>query len=171
MTTATATDATTTMEILLDQGAYRHLRFQRGPELWEVHTFPGGLLIRGFGDYVLINGADDILESMSFTQADPAYWSEKVTAGTVRVWDETAVREHLAAEADRVEESQEVRELLEMAEFHSEALAREALAGADIYELFFPEENLDDFYVLDPMFVRALDRAHEGLALYADRQS
>lgn len=163
----TTTDIPTTMEVLLDQGASRHLRFERGPDLWEVHTFPGGLLIRGFGDYVLVNGADDVLESMSFTQGDPVYWSGKVTAGTVRVWDETAFREHLVAEAERLEEGEEVRELLEMADFHSEALAREALAGADIDELYFPEEDLDDFYVLDPLFTRALARTHEGLVLYA----
>jgi len=167
----TATDATTTMEVLLDQGAHRHLRFQCGHELWEVHTFPGGLLIRGFGDYVLINGANDVLASMSFTQGDPVYWSGKVTAGTVRVWDESRFREHLVAEADRLQEGEEVRELLEMADFHSEALAREAIAGADIEELYFPEEDLDDFYVLDPYFLRALTQARQGLALYADRQS
>jgi len=167
--TATATPtADLTMEIVLDTADHRHLRFRRGPIDWELLTFPGGLVIRGRKDYVLVNGADDVIGSMAFTAGDPVYWAEKLTSGSPRVWDEDAFRTYLSEEAEALEDEERVRELLAEEDFGSEALAREVLAGAGVPGLYLPDDT-GDFYALDEHFLRALERAREGLAFYADQ--
>ncbi|MET9713334.1 hypothetical protein [Nocardiopsis alba] len=169
---STATAPALTMEIVLDAGPHKHLRFQRGMQAWEILTFPGGLLVRSFGDYVLVNGADNIIDSMAYTEGDPVYWASKLTSGDPRVWDEEAFRAWLAREAAECGVQEEVEsEILSGRDLHSEALAREAVAAADLTEIDFPEYELDDFFVPSPHFLRALERAREGLACYAAQQS
>lgn len=78
------------MEIKLDNGIYRHIRFQK-PEsshrFFDLITYPGGLTYRGdMGCYVF----ERLPDMFNFFRSDkeglyinPCYWSEKVTAKSI----------------------------------------------------------------------------------------
>lgn len=153
-----------TMETRHDAGPYKHLAFRRGPVGWELHTFPGGVLVRGSGNYVFSNGSDDIAHSFSFTGADPAYWAANVT-GSTRVWDEKTFRSWLAEEGQAEGLTEEVEEFLDEADLYTEAYAREALAGSAL-DIDFPDG--DDFYVWDPHYLQALRLTRQGLDHYRE---
>lgn len=169
MTTTTAATPALTMEILLDQGHYRHLAFRRGPAGWDLHTFPGGVVVRGIGFHVFANGAADIVDSFAFTASDPVYWAEKAV-GPVRVWDEKAFRTWLAEEAQTLDLTEEVERFFDLNDLYTEAFAREALAWSGL-NIDFPDADVDDFYAFDPHFLQALRLVGEGLAHYRHTQN
>ncbi|PWV44572.1 hypothetical protein [Nocardiopsis sp. L17-MgMaSL7] len=170
MSTATATLPAPTMEIVLDQGAHKHLRFRRMATDWEVHLFPGGFLVRRFAgcDFVFVTGAEDIIASMAFTEGDPVYWADKLTAGTARSWDYGAFTEWLLDEAHHELDLdyEEIDELLRGADLSTERRAREVVAD-DFQGLAFPDSTIDLYYSLDSRFLLSLHAARQGLALYA----
>ncbi|MGW8527039.1 hypothetical protein [Nocardiopsis sp. NPDC055824] len=170
--TTTTADATTTMDVLLDQGDHKHLSFRRLATEWEVLTFPGGFHVRRFAgrDFVFVNGAADMLQSLSFTALDPAYWSDKLTAGTAKSWCESDFSEWLVEEARDVLglEYDEIDHLLKGADLSTETRARDVLEE-DFKGMRFPDPG--DFYGWDDRYLKSLSAAHHGLALYADRQS
>lgn len=167
MTTVTA--PALTMEILHESGQYRHLAFRRGPAGWDLHTFPGGVMVRGIGNYLFTNGADDIVHAFAFTGADPAYWADK-SAGSTRVWSERAFRSWIAEEGQAEALEEEVEEFLDGNDLYTEAFAREALAGARGLDIDFPDSDVDDFYVWDPVYLQALRLTRQGLAHYAQQR-
>ncbi|MES0838360.1 hypothetical protein [Nocardiopsis tropica] len=172
MTATTTADATTTMDVLLDQGDYKHLSFRRRSTEWEVLTFPGGFHVRRFAgrDFVFVNGAADMPASLAFTGPDPGYWADKLTAGTPKSWCESDFSEWLVEEARDVLglEYAEIDDLLKGADLSTEARSREVVQE-DFKGVDFPAPTT--FYTWDDRFLMSLSAAHRGLALYADRQS
>ena len=171
-TTATILPAPT-MEVVLDQGAHKHLRFRRMSTGWEVLTFPGGFLVRRFAgcDFVVVNGADDIVSSMAFTEGDPVYWADKLTAGDARSWNYVSFTEWLLEEAHHELDLDyaEIDELLRTADLSTERRSREVLAD-DFKGLAFPDATIEQFYSWDDRFLSSLRAARQGLALYANQQ-
>lgn len=170
--TATSTDATTTMDVLLDQGDHKHLSFRRLSTEWEVLTFPGGFLVRSFErcDFVFANGTEDVLAALSLTGPDPVYWADKLTAGAAKSWSESAFVEWLVEEAHDVLELgyAAIDDLLRGVDLSTEARARDVVEE-DFAGVRFPDPHR--FYTWDDRFLMSLGAAHQGLALYADRQS
>lgn len=169
----TITDAAieTTMEIVLDQGAHKHLKFLRRTTDWEVLLFPGGFLVRRFAcDFVFVNGTDDVIASMAFTEGDPVYWAETLTAGDARSWDYDAFTEWLLDEAHHELDLDydAIDDLLRGADLSTERRSREVLAE-DFEGLAFPDDIIDQFYSWDSRFLLSLHAARQGLALYAAR--
>jgi hypothetical protein len=77
-----------TMEVALDQGLYRHLRFRNpgtGLFWYEIITTPGQLTVRGdMGTYVFsrVNDMFGFFQSNG-GRINPGYWAEKVEAQDV----------------------------------------------------------------------------------------
>lgn len=72
------------MEVALDQGLYRHLRFRKpgtGFNWFEIITTPGQLTIRGdMGTYVFAREEDMFAFFELSRSINPTYWAEKVQA-------------------------------------------------------------------------------------------
>lgn len=166
---STTTASTLAMETLHDAGPYKHLRFRRGPAGWDLHTFPGGVMVQGSGNYTFTNGSDDIVDAVAFTGADPAYWADK-SAGSTRVWSERAFRSWLVEEGGAEALEEEVEEFLDGSDLYTEAFAREALAGTKHLDIDFPDTDVGDFYVWDPAYLQALRLVSQGLAHYAQQR-
>jgi hypothetical protein len=107
------------MEAKLDQGLYRHLRFQQ-PGSWvygfDLVTWPGHLCFRGDVGSYLFSRVEDMLDFFRIRESeDPpfGYWAEKCLAqdsnSAIREWSadrfELNVREYLRSS----EASKEVR--------------------------------------------------------------
>ncbi len=109
------------MEIVRDDGLYRHLRFRRwedvldretrqptrrqeatGTYWFDVVTWPGHLAITGDCGSLLFARMEDMFEFFRRQRINPGYWAEKVRASSspVKVYREEAfrdrVREHVA---------------------------------------------------------------------------
>lgn len=95
------------MEILHEQGLYRHLRFQQQPKRWnmwfDLITWPGCLTIKGDMGCWTFSRVDDML---TFFRSDKLeinadYWAEKSQHGThggrdgAKVWDQDTFETHL----------------------------------------------------------------------------
>jgi hypothetical protein len=92
------------MEIALDQGLYRHLRFGTGFNWFEIITTPGQLTFRGdMGTYVFARTEDmfTFFEN-SRGRINPSYWAEKVQAqdihSPVREYSKDLFVEHVLEE-------------------------------------------------------------------------
>ncbi len=94
------------MEVLHEDGLYRHLRFARpGTRIWsfDLVTWPGYLSITGdIGDGYSFCRVPDMLTFFDHGQADgwinASYWAEKVTRGgarSVQGYSEDAFRRHV----------------------------------------------------------------------------
>jgi hypothetical protein len=92
------------MEVALDQGLYRHLRFGTGFNWFEIITTPGQLTFRGdMGTYVFARTEDmfTFFEN-SGGRINPSYWAEKVQAqdihSPVREYSKNLFVEHVLEE-------------------------------------------------------------------------
>ncbi|GAA4033016.1 hypothetical protein GCM10023063_15500 [Arthrobacter methylotrophus] len=92
------------MEVALDQGFYRHLRFGTGFNWFEIITTPGQLTFRGdMGTYVFAR-TDDMFTFFenSSGRINPSYWAEKVQAqdihSPVREYSKDLFVEHVLEE-------------------------------------------------------------------------
>lgn len=91
------------MKILMDNGIYRHLRFQNpqsGNYWFEVVTWPGALAIRGEMDDFMFQRLTDMFEffrrdGICCDSINPHYWAEKVIAGRTMDFDRDLVIEGL----------------------------------------------------------------------------
>ena len=84
-----------TLEIVHDQGLYRHLRFRhQGPNYsayywFDLITVPGSLIFRGDGESYVFARMDDMFEffrsSAYLGKPNLQYWAEKVTSDDTRL--------------------------------------------------------------------------------------
>lgn len=111
-----------TMEVLLDNGLYRHLRFRMpdgGFRWFDIVTWPGRLVITGDCETFVFTRLEDMFQF--FRQngdndgINPGYWQEKIVDGRDRCknfdWDD--FRAAALAQFDRVtidKENQELRD-------------------------------------------------------------
>lgn len=77
------------MEVLMDNGLYRHLRFRmaNGSFGWfDIVTWPGNLVITGDTETYTFNRIDDMFEFFSKDNKNikPKYWQEKIVDGNSR---------------------------------------------------------------------------------------
>ena len=99
------------MEVLIDNGLYRHLKFtNNGSSIYrfDIHTWPGFLCVCGdMGTYVF-QRLDDMFEFFRSTDAtlriNPHYWAEKCQAHG----HEAVERYDLDAFTERINEWMEV---------------------------------------------------------------
>ncbi|MFJ6348604.1 hypothetical protein ACIQKB_03905 [Streptomyces sp. NPDC092046] len=102
------------MEVKLDQGIYRHLRFTSDESSlywWDLITWPYNLIVNGsHGSYHFCRFGPDTEDmfhlfrgSLSDRSINPGYWAEKVRAGEIRSWSETKFRTWVAGEAAALE--------------------------------------------------------------------
>lgn len=77
------------MEIALDSGTYRHLKFKQSNNSWNMHyslvTWPGYLCICGdMGTWTFARLPDmfDFFRSPREMAINPSYWAEKLQNGT-----------------------------------------------------------------------------------------
>lgn len=106
-----------TMQVLLDSGLYRHLRFRLrgGGFTWfDVLTWPGRLVITGDCETFVFTRLEDMFEFFRSggTRINPGYWQEKVIDGRERCrkfdWDN--FRAAALAQFDRATENKEDQE-------------------------------------------------------------
>lgn len=104
------------MQIIKDDGLYRHLRFRRpntSNMSFDILTWPGYLAYVGdMGDYVF-QRTEDMLSFFRGKQIDPRYWGEKVQASCrdgIREYDADLARARIKEHLDACEASDEVRE-------------------------------------------------------------
>lgn len=101
------------VEILLDQGVYRHLRCRRVEQpTWlqwfEIHTGPNFLLIRGDMGSVSFSRVEDMFKFFASDPAkiNPYYWAEKIEgldfcgSEQARVFDPDLFRQNLIDSLD-----------------------------------------------------------------------
>ena len=165
-----------TMDVRLDAGADRRLHFESGLDWWDLHTFPGGLMVRGgHGTFVFANGAD-VFESLRFTGADPAYWAEKMSAGVARSWSEDRFRAWLAEEADTLGVLDQARELIldsdDEYDLAYEDAARWALATTyDELSIDFPAPDEADLRDWDFHYLWTLHAVRAGIRAWDQAQA
>lgn len=114
------------MEVLRDDGIYRHLRFRKlgGGFVWfDIVTWPGSLVITGDCKTFTFQRLDDMFEFFrsSDKSINPQYWQEKIVDGRDRAesfdWD--TFRAQVMAEFQQetedwsYDDQQEAREALE----------------------------------------------------------
>lgn len=83
------------MEVLHDDGLYRHLRFRR--QVWEpplakprttgmywfdLVTIPGALIFQGDGQSFIFRRLTDMFEFFRRQHVNPSYWAEKLACGS-----------------------------------------------------------------------------------------
>jgi hypothetical protein len=96
------------MSVLLDEGLYRHLRFQApgtGMYWFEVVTWPGSLTIRGDMGTFVFSRVTDMFEFFRGQGINPTYWAEKEASGApTKRYDqdhaERLLREHVSYYAE-----------------------------------------------------------------------
>lgn len=117
------------MEILLENGMYRHLRFRfkNGSFGWfDIVTWPGRLVITGDCETFTFSRLEDMFEFFRTGgyRVNPSYWQEKIRDGRdrARSFDWDRFRAEALAEFDRATEHKEDAELRQS--------AREDLEGA-----------------------------------------
>lgn len=106
------------METLLDNGLYRHLRFRMktgGFSWFDIVTWPGKLIITGDCETFTFARLEDMFEFFRAggSQINPGYWQEKICDGRDRArgfdWDR--FRAEALAEFDQATESEPDTEL------------------------------------------------------------
>lgn len=96
------------MTVLLDQGLYRHLKFQgpRNELYWfEIVTAPGQLTFSGDGDSFVFRATEDMFELFRQSTAsggiNAGYWAQKVRTGNAKSYSrkrfEAQVEKQIAA--------------------------------------------------------------------------
>jgi len=78
------------LEVLHDDGLYRHLKFKQpgNSAYWfDLITVPGALIFQGDGDSYVFRRIQDMFEFFRgpVGRINPVYWSEKLTDGRARV--------------------------------------------------------------------------------------
>lgn len=138
------------MTVLLDQGVYRHIRFQRPGDncCWfELVTWPGHLSIGGdMGTYVF-SRTEDMFRFFRRDQLEvnEGYWAEKVVSSdrtpvkefrveAVRQWFRENLRSHLDGwnKSERRDIIQQVREFFDYIDDLSEEEIRRAINDIDV---------------------------------------
>lgn len=117
----TENTANHSMEVLLDDGKRRHLRFsENGSSIYHFNivTWPGYLAISGdIGAYMFSRTADMFTFFRSEKEGlyiNPSYWAEKLNAGgggggsrLAMVWSEDAFKQNVLEEFDNWAEEQD----------------------------------------------------------------
>lgn len=124
-----------TMEVLLDNGLHRHLRFTKpgtNSYWFEIVTWPGTLTIRGdMGSFVFAR-LPDMLEFFRGQRINPQYWAEKEQTGAPTA----RFDEKFAAKLIRENVSDE-----ELAEYEPEDVQSiQAAALALVHDFYFGHE-------------------------------
>lgn len=181
------------MEIVLDDGLHRHLRFrgqvwcpplaqpQNSGHMWfDLITVPGTLIFQGDGQSYVFSRIEDMFEFFrgKIRLIDPHYWAEKLTSCSredAKSYDE-ALFKRLVTE--HVEENIEygcapeglaeaVREqVLGDSSIYYEAGAREVLECFQHGDYSFPDVWEWDFRSYDWWFLWACHAIVWGIALY-----
>lgn len=107
------------LEVLHDDGLYRHLKCSQPEHSWqfwfEVVTWPGSLAVRGdFGNGYVFSRTEDMFQFFRNSAGiNPGYWAEKLPdhGRTVKVYSESAFRDQYE-EAVAEYEKDEYPELL-----------------------------------------------------------
>ncbi|MEU0238278.1 hypothetical protein ABZ234_11350 [Nocardiopsis sp. NPDC006198] len=160
-----------TMDVRMDNAGYRHLHFEQGKSWWDLHAFPGGLMVRGdHGAFVFANGSPDIFSSFRFSGVDPAYWAQTLDAGTARSWSEQRFRDWLTEEAESLGVLERARKVLSENngyDLEHEASARWALANAyDELGIAFPDPGEVDLYDWDEYYLWTVHAISAGIRAY-----
>jgi hypothetical protein len=195
MTAQTITDITRrfategaghSMEIVLDNGLHRHLRFRhQGPGysgyMWfDLITVPGTLIFQGDGDSYVFSRMEDMFQFFrgKISRIDPHYWAEKLTSRTrddAKTYDEDLfkqlVTEHVEeavrycdAPAGLVEAVRE--QVLNDGGIYYESGARDALESFEHDGFRFSDVWEWDFRCYDWWFLWACHAIVWGIALY-----
>ncbi|GHG30918.1 hypothetical protein ACFFSH_39890 [Streptomyces filamentosus] len=171
------------LEIVLDQGVHRHLRF-KAPDhsfYWfEIVTWPGSLVIRGdVSDHAfsqqttyMLSLAEDMLPYFRGNGLNPSYWAQKVRGGEgVTRFSSDAFRRQVVEElktygADSKLMAAVREELLEGFSFGGEEAAREALDSFSFGDFRFHDIFEWDLTEPTPQFLWCLRAILWGIARY-----
>lgn len=117
--------ANATMEVLRDDGLYRHLRISipaGGFSWFDIVTWPGNLVITGDCETFTFQRLEDMFKFFRAQRLNPSYWQEKIVDGRDRAesfdWD--TFRAQVMAEFQEgtedwnYDDQQEAREALEV---------------------------------------------------------
>lgn len=182
------------MEIVLDQGTHRHLRFRQpmwqppllrpqslGYFWFDLITVPGTLIFQGDGRSFVFSRVEDMFEFFRGKLAvmDPHYWAEKLTSCSredAKVYDEDRFKRLVTEHVQEAEEYgwgptglvQAVREQVLSREdvTYYEAGAREALEEFAHDGFQFTDVYEWDFRSYDWWFLWACHAIVWGIALY-----
>lgn len=151
-----------TMEVLLDNGYYRHLKFtNNGSNIYryDLITYPGGLVIRGdMGTYVFERLPDmfEFFRSEGKLTINPGYWGEKLQTDERRSgylqWSEKEAIESVYKYIDQFIESedenwpQEIVDMLKK-DVQSLDLSGQWIAASELEHYnFFESDESNEFY-------------------------
>lgn len=171
------------LEVILDQGAHRHLRF-KAPDhsfFWfEIVTWPGSLVIRGdVSDHAfsqqttfMLSLAEDMLPYFRGNGFNPSYWVQKVRGGeNATRFSPDAFRRQVIEElksygADARLADAVRQELLEDTDLRTEEAAREALDSFTAGDFRFHDTFEWDLTEFTPQFLWALNAIIWGIGQY-----
>lgn len=137
------------MEVLMDNGVYRHLRFKKpesGDRHFNIVTTPGHLFYYGDMGAFCFARVHDMLCFFRNANINPGYWAEKIEAADkldgYEEYDEDAAREHVKETLDELELDAEQREEAEdQFDYDSEEVFRQCLNDFELDELHNPFQD------------------------------
>lgn len=176
------------LEIVLDQGVHRHLRFKAPGHnfYWfELVTWPGSLVIRGdVSDHAfsqqttfMLSLTEDMLPYFRGNGFNPSYWAQKVRGGEgVDRYSPDAFRreviEHLKTYGADSKLTDAVREeLLEDSDLRTEEAAREALDSFELGDFRFHDTFEWDLTEHTPQFLWCLHAILWGIGRYDEARA
>lgn len=142
------------MEVLHDDGLYRHLRFRQGDTItyyFDLITWPGFLVVAGdMGDY-MFSRVRDMFTFFEGPNINPQYWAEKLRgpgADAARSYSYLSFKVHVEDWFLRTSEDLSLAEAASL----REAVNRDLLGNSDVYYEHEAHRMLHEFQ-------------HEGLSI------